>query len=204
MKGYQSAIFDPVNLEHAKDIVLTPDEKFPNRFVESTNYFVDILQNENLINEHSSVLDFGVGMGRVSKELINRFNCRVVGTDISLNMLIYATTYINNPQNFVTCNQVTYSNSFDICIASFVLQHVENPIKEMQNIFDVLKPNGYFVCLNNSKQRLVPGDWREDNSVIWFDDHFDIFSYLDNKFTKVKEFIYPFLSNHKIVIYKKP
>ena len=204
MKGYQSAIFDPVNLEHAKKIVLTPDEKFPNRFEESTNYFVDILQNENLVNQYSTVLDFGVGMGRISKELINRFNCKVVGSDISLNMLIYATQYVNNPQNFVTCNRVTYPNSFNLCIASFVLQHVERPIQEIDNIFDVLTPNGYFVCLNNSKEGLVPGDWREDNSVIWFNDYFDVFSYLDNKFLKIKEYPYPFLADHKIVIYKKP
>lgn len=204
MKGYQSAIFDPINLEHAKKIVLTPDEKFPNRFEDSTNYFVNILQNENLINEYSCVLDFGVGMGRISKELINRFNCKVVGSDISLNMLIYATQYVNNPQNFVTCNTVSYENSFDICIASFVLQHVEHPIIEIENIFKTVKSNGYVVCLNNSTERLIPGDWREDNSVIWFNDSFDIFSFLDNKFLKIKEYEYPFLKNHKIVIYKKP
>lgn len=203
MKGYQSAIFDPANLEHAKDIVLTPDIKFPNRFEDDTNYLINVIEQENLVQENTCVLDFGVGMGRVSKKLIDKFNCKVVGTDISLNMLIYATQYVNNTSNFVTCNQITYPNIFDVCIASFVLQHVEQPIKEIENIFNTLRPNGYLVCLNNSVQRLIPGDWREDNSVIWFDDHFDIFSYLNNKFLLIKEYQYP-LPNHKIVIYKKP
>lgn len=203
MKGYQSAIFDPINLEHAKDIVLTPDENFPNRFEEATKYLIDIIKTENLINQNSCVLDFGVGMGRVSKELIDIFKCKVVGTDISLNMLIYATQYVNNTQHFVTCNTVNYKDAFDVCIASFVLQHVEHPIKEIDNIYNTLKSNGYLICLNNSTERLVPGDWREDNSVIWFNDYFDIFSYLNNKFIVVKEYSYP-LANHKIVIYKKP
>jgi ubiquinone/menaquinone biosynthesis C-methylase UbiE len=203
MKGYQSAIFDPISLEHAKDIVLTPDDNDPNRFTEATKYFVDVIKKENLINESSIVLDFGVGMGRVSKELIDDFNCKIVGTDISLNMLVYATQYVNNPKNFVTCNKVTYTKVFDVCIASFVLQHVENPIEEIENIYNSLKLNGYLVCLNNFKQRLVPGDWREDKSVIWFDDHFDIFKYLNSKFQNLVEYDYP-LPNHKIVIYKKP
>lgn len=202
MKGYQSAIFDPINLEHAKDIVLTPDPKFPNRFEEDTKYLLDIIKKEKLISEKSCVLDFGVGMGRISKELIDTFKCKVVGTDISLNMLIYATAYVNNPKYFVTCNSVQYSNVFDVCIASFVLQHVENPVKEIDNIYNTLTSNGYLICLNNLTQRLVPGDWREDNSVIWFDDHFDVFSYLDTVFSKISEFEYP-LPNHKIVIYKK-
>jgi ubiquinone/menaquinone biosynthesis C-methylase UbiE len=202
MKGYQSAIFDPINLDHAKDIVLTPDPKFPNRFENDTNYFIEIIDNEHLIDQNTCVIDFGVGMGRISKKLIDKFNCKIVGTDISLNMLIYATQYINNPNNFVTCNKVSYTNCFDVCIAAFVLQHVEHPIQEIENIYSILKPHGYLICLNNYKQRLIPGDWREDKSVIWFDDHLDIFSVLDKKFQKIKEFDYP-LADHKIVIYKK-
>jgi len=65
-----------------------------------------------------------------------------------------------------------------------------------------LKPNGYLVCLNDYTKRYVPGDYREDNSIIWFDDHLNIFEYLDKKFKKVVEYSYP-QPDHKIVFYQK-
>jgi SAM-dependent methyltransferase len=202
-KGYQSRIFDPATLQHAKDVVLTPDENFPNKFEVTTKYFVDVLDQESLINDDSIVLDFGVGMGRITKEILSRHNCKIVGTDQSLNMLIHATQYINDTQRFVTCNRVTYPNAFDICIAVFVLQHVEDPVKEIENIFDVVRPNGHLILLNDPKHRYVPGDWREDESVIWFDDYFDIFTEIEKRFVKVKEI--PYLdTDHKTIIYKKP
>jgi SAM-dependent methyltransferase len=203
MKKYESAIFECLTLEHAKDIVLTPDKNVPNKFEDYTNYFVDVMSNQLGITQNTLLLDFGVGMGRVSKKLIDKFQCKILGTDISVNMLIHATMYVNNPQCFATCNRVTYPNSFDICIASLVLQHTEDPLKEIDNIFNVLKPNGYLVCLNDYTKRYVPGDWREDNSIIWFDDHFDVFAYLDKKFIKVLEHSYP-EPDHKIVFYQKP
>lgn len=203
MKGYQAGIFDPQTLEHAKAVVLTPDTSFPNKFEIVTKYFVDVVQNENIITNNSVVLDFGVGMGRISKELIDRFNCKIIGTDISLNMLIHATNYVNNPKNFVTCNKVSYSNCVNVCIAVFVIQHVENPSKEIDDIFDALTPNGHLILLNDPNQRFVPGDWREDNSVIWFDDHFNVFEYIETKFIKVKEVQY-MDTDHKIIFYRKP
>ncbi len=202
MKKYESSIFECLTLEHAKDIVLTPDVNIPNKFEDYTRYFVDVISDQLTINETTLIHDFGVGMGRVSKELIDRYKCKILGTDISVNMLIHATNYVNNPQCFATSNYVTYQNSFDVCIASLVLQHVEHPMKEIDNILHVLKPNGYLVCLNDYTKRYVPGDYREDNSIIWFDDHLNIFEYLDKKFKKVVEYSYP-QPDHKIVFYQK-
>lgn len=209
MKGYQSQIFNPVNLNHAKDIVITPDTQFPNKFNEETDYLIDILSQELLINENSIVLDFGVGMGRVSKAVLDKFKCKVIGSDISLSMLIYATQYVNNSNNFVTCNRVSHPGVVDVCIAVFVLQHVEKPQDEIEHIFSTLKSGGHLVLVNEPHLRFVPGDWREDNSVIWFNDFFDVFKYIESKFIKEKEFPYmpkygEKYKDHKVIIYKKP
>ena len=47
------------------------------------NEAIKIITNANIINETSCVVDFGCGMGRMSKAIIDTFNCEVIGVDIN-------------------------------------------------------------------------------------------------------------------------
>lgn len=199
---YNPNLFTPKDLNHAKDIVITPDPVDPLKFENFTNEAIKIITNANIINETSCVVDFGCGMGRMSKAIIDTFKCEVIGVDINLPMLKLATMYVNNPNKFVTCNSIDKDDSIDVCLAMFVIQHVLDPKLEIKKIADILKPNGYLVLLNEPNVRLVPGGQAEDSSIIWFTDGFDIYPEVEKYFNKVMSV--PFLNtDYDFIIYKK-
>ena len=198
---YVKETFDPVNIDHAKHIVLTSDPADPDKFEKETSAFINILASEGIITDTSLVLDFGCGMGRISKELINRFGCNVIGVDISEKMKIFAMLYISNPKKFST-SDIVEPNSFDICISAFVLQHTEHPRDEILKIVNGLKNNGMLVLLNENV-RYVPADVDMDQHVIWHDDKFNVHSEVEKYLKKVKSIPYPPNTSLSIDLYKK-
>lgn len=200
---YLSEIFEVENFEQAKNCVLSPDPNNPNKFNEQTEYFINVIESLNIINKNKVVLDFGVGMGRVSKRLIEKFDCNVIGCDISINMLKFATMYINNTNKFVTCNKVTMKNLVDVIISAFVLQHVENPEDEINHLIDILTPGGYFILLDNPLSRFIPVSINpNDRYVNWHDDGYKISNKFDKHLERYKELDYCD-NHHKIIVYKK-
>ena len=140
-------------------------------------------------------------MGRVSKELVKTFDCTVLGFDISESMKTFATLYVSNPRKFKTISEMPTDNSVDVCLAVFVLQHVENPQQEIEKIVNTLKPNGYLVLVNEDN-RFIPNDVDNKGFVIWDNDNFNVFNEIEKHLTKVKET--PYINPEKdIVIYRK-
>lgn len=201
MKRYVKEVFDVATIDHAKHVVLTSDPNNPAKFEQETNFLIDAIQQQKIINDNSVVLDFGCGMGRVSKQLINTFNCTVVGVDISESMLKFAMLYIAKPQRFRFGTSYSIPESIDVGISTFVLQHTENPIKEIENIYNVIKPGGWFILLNENK-RFVPSDVDSNNFVIWNDDGVDIHNEVGKRFVERHRVRYC-LTDTYIVFYQK-
>ena len=198
---YIKEAFDVVTLEQAKNVVLTDDPSNPNKFDQETKFLIDIINDQNIITPESNVLDFGCGMGRVSRELVKTFNCNVTGVDISTSMLNFAKSYVNNSAKFTPLIRHTIPNSIDVCISTFVLQHTENPKREIANIFNVVKTDGYFILLNE-QYRFIPGDIDSNNYIVWKDDKFNIFEEIESKFKKIKSI--PYMDTGiDIIVYKK-
>jgi 2-polyprenyl-3-methyl-5-hydroxy-6-metoxy-1,4-benzoquinol methylase len=198
---YIKQVFDVATFDQAKHVVLTSDSGNPNKFNNETNYLVEKIAEAITINDTDTVLDFGCGMGRVSKKLIEQFNCNVVGMDISDSMKTFAKLYVSNPRKFQTTVQLPQANSIDVVLAVLVLQHVENPKQEIENIVNSLKPNGYFILLNEDN-RLVPAGVDKNNYIIWDNDNFNIFDEVEKRLTKIKSI--PYINSDKhIIIYKK-
>ncbi len=169
---YLSKVFQPLILRQAKDIVLSPDSTNPHKFEQETEKLVKFIVDNNLISSTDKVLDFGCGMGRISKELIDIIGCNVIGVDFSRHMLSHAIKYVEHFDKFDT---TTYyqDNDIDIVIASLVLQHVEDPVKEIDNICSVLKPGGLLILINEVT-RFVPIGIDNNGFVIWKDDGINI------------------------------
>lgn len=181
--AYRKEVFDPATLKDAMHTVLTSDPENPMKFMVETNRLVQVILNSGVIKDKSTLLDFGCGMGRVSKEILNRVNCNIIGLDISEVMLGYANDYVDDVR-FTTTTTYTAENSIDVALSILVLQHTEFPEKEIQNIHDVLKPNGIFVLVNES-YRLVPADINADGWVIWHEDGINIYELCASKFKEV-------------------
>ncbi len=199
---YLKEVFDVVTFEQAKHVVLTSDPSDPKKFERETTYLVDKIYERNFLKEDSVVLDFGCGMGRVSREIINRFNCKVIGVDKSESMRTFAMLYVSNPNKFTPLEAYTTSESIDVCLSILVLQHVQDPKKEIKNIYEVLKPGGILVLLNE-KKRLVPSDVDKKNFIIWNDDKVDIFELITfNGFSIIGKQKY-LNTSHEIIFYRK-
>lgn len=198
---YIKEAFDVTTITQAMNVVLSFEADKPEKFHRETKFLVDTIQNENIITNESTVLDFGCGMGRVSKELVTTFDCSVLGFDISESMKTFATLYVSNPRKFKTISEMPAHNSVDVCLAVFVLQHVENPKQEIEKIVNTLKPNGYLVLVNEDN-RFIPSDVDTKGFVIWNNDNFNVFTEIEKHLTKVKET--PYINPEKdIVIYRK-
>lgn len=198
---YIKEAFDVFSLEQAKDVVLSYSHNDEFKFHNETNYFVDTVLEHVDINNETCLLDFGCGMGRLSKEFIDRKNCYVFGVDLSQSMLNYADQYVNNSRKFLPMQAYFLENTIDVAICVFVLQHVEFPKKEIDNILNVLKPNGYMVLLNENK-RFIPNSLDSENYIVWDDDGFDVEQYINQYITKVVSI--PYIDNrNNISIFKK-
>jgi 2-polyprenyl-3-methyl-5-hydroxy-6-metoxy-1,4-benzoquinol methylase len=198
---YVKEAFDVTTITQAMNVVLSFESDKPEKFHKETHFLVDTIYNENIITNQSTVLDFGCGMGRVSKELITKFDCSVLGFDISESMKTFATLYVSNPRKFKIISQLPDENSVDVCLAVFVLQHVENPQQEIEKKVNTLKPNGYLVLINEDN-RFIPSDVDSKGFVIWDNDNFNVFTAIEKLLTKVKET--PYINPEKnIVIYRK-
>jgi ubiquinone/menaquinone biosynthesis C-methylase UbiE len=200
---YIKECFDVVTFEQAKHVVLSNEPDKPDKFEKETGYLVDTISKQEFIkiDDNSVVLDFGCGMGRVSKEIIKQFNCKVIGLDISPSMLMFAKLYISNVTKFETTQSYSMPNSIDMAMSILALQHSEDPKKEIDNIFSVLKPGGMFVLLNETN-RLVPDDIDSHNYIVWKDDGFNVFEYVESKLSKIHST--PYLDSKKeIIFYRK-
>lgn len=197
---YFKQVFDVVTLPQAKHVVLTSDPNNPNKFEEETEFFVRTLEDLKIIDSNSMILDFGCGMGRLSKSIVEKFSCSVIGTDISPSMRAFAMLYVSNPSKFVVLESYDEPETIDVCVASLVLQHVENPEKEIKTIACNLRKSGYLVLLNEDV-RFVPSGVDRNNFVIWKDDGFDIHKEI-SKYLKEKQRI-PFMKSGKeIIVYE--
>lgn len=198
---YIKEVFDVTTFEQAKHVVLTTDPNDPKKFENETNFLINAITEQNILSSDSVVLDFGCGMGRVSKALIDAFNCKVIGLDISASMLTFARLYTANIKKFEGTQKYDTPNSVNVALSILALQHSEDPAKEIDNIINTLKPGGTFVLLNEST-RYVPSDVDSNRYIVWKDDGFDIFKYVEERLTKVESV--PYISGkHDVIFYRK-
>ncbi len=198
---YLKEAFDAATLKQAKDTALSPDPTRPDKFKEETDYLVGVIEVQGIASPEALMLDFGCGMGRVAKKLIDTFGCRVVGTDTSKAMLGFAREYVASEQ-FEAYASYEGRETIDLAIAAFVLQHAEHPTKEIAAIHAVLKPTGYLVLLDDGK-RFVPSGVDAQGFVVWQDDGIVVEKLIEEKFLLVSRFPYPNRHDLPLSIWKK-
>ncbi len=185
---YSPAVFHTSDIEKAKYIILTPTPEMTTdeRWEIETRNLSDELGLALKLNPESRILDFGCGIGRIAKALIERYGCTVVGVDISENMRKFSIDYVNS-ERFSACDPAALDqmikNGFHAtgAYACWVLQHCHSPGDEIERIHSALVQGSPFFVLN-SNNRLVPTDGG------WASDDISIENLLAEKFETISRF----------------
>lgn len=181
---YNPNIFEVNDIESAKKIILTPEAgmQTDERWDKETKYLAnDITGYFKDLDANSIVVDFGCGIGRISKEIIARKNCKVIGVDISEAMRKMAYEYVDS-KNFEAVSPNEFRQKIldglrvDAFISIWVLQHSIDPIADVALLKASLKENGLAYVLNN-KISAVP------TNKGWVNNGINIFNLLNFHFS---------------------
>src|SRR5262252_2835855 len=156
-------------VEEAAHIIVTPTEGMTakQRWDNETPALISLL--EPYIERGNFVLDYGCGIGRLAKPLIQKLECRVVGVDISPNMRALATSLVDSAA-FLACDPMMFdavvfgASKFDAAIAVWALQHCIDIQGVLQRLALSIRHGGFLFVVNNHT-RCLPvegGEWADD------------------------------------------
>jgi SAM-dependent methyltransferase len=188
---YNPGVFSVRDIDHAMRIILTPeDSTTQERWKVETGYLADLIESHLEVNPGTLLLDYGCGIGRLSKELIDRQDCAVVGADISPEMRMLGVQYVRS-QRFLACAPAALDTllasglRFDAAISVWVLQHARAPEEDIALIRAALRPGAPFFLVNNIR-RAVP-----THEAGWADDGIDIKALVLEAFELEEEGVIP-------------
>lgn len=123
----------------------------------------------NLLPRKAEILDLCCGDGRVTQTLARR-GYRVVGVDGSARMLSYAKQRMPKGKFYLEdVRRLKLPQRFDAAISTFdSLNHImaiEDLKKVFQNVFDCLKPGGYFVFDLNREEAYIDL-WSRTSTIV--------------------------------------
>lgn len=131
---------------------------------ESYPYHEYLLENYN--GKFDKALDFGCGMGRMIKRMLNNFK-EVDGADLIEKNLTHARQYLGNDINKVKLFQTDGiscsipSGDYDFIYSTICLQHV--CVHEIK--FDII--NDFYKLLNNNGEMCIQVGFGWDNGIYW-------------------------------------
>lgn len=183
VRTYNPTIFDVKSIHEARGVILTDDHGLTSneRWERETPYLVDLMAALN-ITENSVVLDYGCGIGRLSRALIAKYGCRVIGVDISAGMRALAAHYVDH-ERFTACHPKMLDAlglQVDAALSVWVLQHCVKPEQDIARIYNNLKP-GSKLFIVNENARFIP-----TTEELWLDDGADVKALLGAAFTCTK------------------
>jgi 2-polyprenyl-3-methyl-5-hydroxy-6-metoxy-1,4-benzoquinol methylase len=179
--------FEVRTIEQAREVILTTlDTSTEERWAKETPYLIELIGSELKLTRQSTVLDYGCGVGRIAKGLIETFGCRVIGMDPSFSMRELARGYVQSDLFAVTDRDMLDWQGrgglrVDGVICVWVLQHCLNPQDDIVRMSRMMSPHGRAFVLNNLR-RAVP-----TRDVEWWDDGIDIRSMLLKSFNLLRE-----------------
>ncbi len=151
--------YDVKDMAHAKRAVVGDVDfedgeilRHEDRWESDTAYTLDFIEQHLPLGTKSSVLDYGCGMGRIAKGLVERFRCgEVVGIDSNESMRWLAEEYVDSDR-FTVASEV--SGQFDYAICLWVLQHCRDPRVDIESIKRSLKPGGKLLVFNDATRNV--------------------------------------------------
>jgi ubiquinone/menaquinone biosynthesis C-methylase UbiE len=189
---YFPGIFEVKDLQSAKAIILTdegPGADTTTRWDLETPFVTSLVAEHLNLQPGMLLLDYGCGIGRLARPLIEQFGCHVIGVDISASMRALAPTYVEDERfNAVSPAQfdalVAKGLRVDAAISVWVLQHCFEPAQDVARIRRGLRADAKAFVLNMRK-RAVPAVEAAERALQfqWAADAQDVFAILRQSFT---------------------
>lgn len=126
---------------------------------DKAKYKLDSIEEHIIPNSHSICVDLGCGGGYFSKELYNRYKCKVFSIDESKTAIEFARK--NNSftkSNYIVSNATrTFldDSSVDIVFCIGVLEHIREFELALIEIKRILKPKGKIVITSSNKYSIM-------------------------------------------------
>jgi SAM-dependent methyltransferase len=192
MTHYYPNVFEVADERRAKEIILTnegPGADTEIRWAKETPYVMQLITKAFELRSDMVVLDYGCGIGRMAKAMIEATGCSVIGMDISASMRALAIDYVQSDR-FVAVSP----GQFDILVASglrvhagiavWVLQHCLAPAEDIARIRDSLRAGASLFVLNMLKRAIpVMADVaRQSATFRWRSDGIDVAALLRSTF----------------------
>jgi SAM-dependent methyltransferase len=160
------------------------------RWTKETPLFADAIVRL-LQSPTERILDYGCGIGRMSKEILARQpGYTLVGVDNSPVQLQHARTYVAD-QRFSAVIPHELSGQFDTAFSLYVLQHVRavDLRQAIERIHAHLRPDGLFIQCCSKRRMSV-----RDDQGVFFDDRFlgvDVEKEIERLFTPIGDLFTP-------------
>lgn len=185
---YNPDVFEVDDEAAARRIILDRswDQDTDERWVRETPYLTDLIGDTLKPGPDQLIVDYGCGIGRIAKVLIERFGCRVLGVDLSMRMRDLAPAYVAQDRFSVVSvpmfrAMVDHGLKADHALAIWVLQHCWKPDFDTGLLAKVLQPGGGLFVVNMTG-RAVPAVEKA-----WASDGVDIRAMLAGRLTLARE-----------------
>lgn len=176
---YDRRIFDAADISAAKRVILTSEDEVSTeeRWARETPYLASLISEQLRPREGGIYVDYGCGIGRLAKPLIERHGCRVIGVDLSTRMRALAPEYVQSQAFSVVSPQVFLALvqsglRVDGALSVWALQHSLSPEPEVKVLAAALKPDAK-ACVVNLYARALP-----TAEGVWADDGIDVLGLL--------------------------
>jgi SAM-dependent methyltransferase len=182
--SYDPSIFTNVEtVDEAVRIIVTPEAGLTSahRWDVETRYLMTLI--ERWLKPKSLALDFGCGIGRLAKPLIEKHGCSVIGVDIAANMRALAASCVDSERFAAMPPQMLgylQAERVDFALAIWTLQHCLDPRADIGSIRLALRDGGKLFVVNNIG-RVVP------TTAGWVNDGIDIQAVLKDQFTEIED-----------------
>lgn len=140
------------SVEQSRHIVLDYEAyDFESRWANETKFTMELISRYTNINSNSTVLDYGSGVGRLSKAIVERFDCHVDGYEPAEDLRKHSVEYVNNSK-FST---VSDPKSYDLIVCAWVALLIHD-LDELYELFSsLLNPEGKVLVIDYNHQLLT-------------------------------------------------
>ncbi len=188
--SYFPQIFDQPSEGAARYIILTPEAGMTpdERWVAET----DFLEPWLAYLPKGLLIDYGTGIGRLSRALAWRCSGTILGVDISSEMRRMAERYVDRPHGFATCSPQVFGRlashgmRADGAIAVWALQHIPDIDSALIDLSGCLRTGAPFLVVNRWHRAIPVID--ANQQIGWIDDKVDVHAkILESSFVLEKE-----------------